>query len=145
MKGFLLKLMLSLSMLILMIGCSFAEGTGTLSHLGFSVLRQSNTTLVKVIQANGSLMPSVDREIAPYTEWKKRLYGFVGIEPTGNQNYCYGAGYYLGRVGTFGVEISMLNNKELEKDKFVCGIYTDGNVFKSLLKNIGLMLTTIKE
>ena len=136
MKSLLLKLMLSLSMLILMIGCSFAEGTGTLSHFGVSVMRDSNTDITRLIQVAGSLQPSVERTMIPYSAWQQRLYGFIGIEPTGGGDYCYGVGYYVGKIGMVGIQAGMLNNKELKEDNFIFGLYADGNVFKAIVNNL---------
>lgn len=115
-------------------GCAFA-GTESLTHFGISLMRTPDTLINNLVQVNGALVPSIEREMIPYSDWQKRLYGYIGYEVEG-QNYSFGVGYYLGRVGMVGIQAGLQNDKEQDKDIFIYGIYLDGNVFKEMLRRL---------
>ena len=140
------KLLVCLVFLGLM-GCGevgFAEGTetvagtGTLTHWGFSTTRMPDKTIGKSIQVCGSLEPSIDGELLPYTAWKQRTYGYLAL--TIQNDYGIGAGYYLGRNGRVGVQVGFQNNKDLGKDEFIYGLYFDFNLAKFMVQQLaGIM------
>lgn len=120
-------------------GCAFAEGTKTepvLTHFGISVMRDGDKCLSKFLQVNGSLIPSVEKEMIPYSAWQQRAYGYLGIGLTADRPYSFGAGYYLGRVGMVGLQVGFQHDQITNEDDFVYGFYADGNVFKGMIKRI---------
>ena len=130
--------------LVLVSGYAFAEvGSGTLTHFGISAMRNADKTISHLIQVNGSLMPSVEREMIPYSDWKCRSYGYAGYEIK-NQNYGFGVGYYLGRVGMVGIQAGILNDKLSKEDQFIYGCYFDGNVFKEMVRSLIGMAGNLK-
>jgi len=136
------KLILGLLIIIGSYNFAWAEGTETLTHFGVSVMKTLNKSLVYSAQVNGSLLPSIEREIIPYPAVWQRLYGFIGINS--DANYNLGLGYYVGRIGMTGLQIGLQNIKELKEDEFIYGLYFDGNVFKTMLKNLGGMTNWVK-
>jgi len=115
------------------------------THLGISVMREENKSIVYFAQINGSLMPSITREIVPYSAWGQRLYGYVGIGINRNNNYSFGMGYYLGRIGAFGIQIGIQNYKNPREDEFVVGCYIDTGVFKVLTKKLDELIDFISK
>lgn len=116
---------------LLLFGANAYATEETLTHFGISVMRMP---VVKMVQVNGALMPSVEREMIPYSDWQKRLYGYVGLDT--DADYGFGLGYYLGRVGMVGIQAGILNQKDEDKDEFVYGLYLDFNVFKVATKRL---------
>jgi len=133
------KLLIVISILLLgYSGNVFAEvnevGSGTLTHFGVSIMRLPDKTVSHSLQINGSLFPSIEKEMPSYSNLGKRGYGYIQVSK--NNGYGFGLGYYLGRIGTVGVQAGIWNYNNTQKDDFVYGIYFDFNVAKFLLQKL---------
>lgn len=117
--------------LLLVVGYTFAEGTPTYVHFGGAAMRVSgHTGINNFVQANGSLRPSVEGENLAYTDWQCRSYGLVGINS--NKDFIVGIGYYIGRVGRVGIQVTDYYEQDTDKDYFCAGLYADGSIIRGL-------------